>query len=158
MLASEIFTCPGVLLHTCSIDHRPHWWAGCFRADTAALLISLQNDLLSTEPQTPLVSKKKEKSVLREIDCWCVHWDCVYTHHRVRIHKSYSWFIWIDWIWCICLVHGLFKATKEAALAKFHLFLISFAHQNSFSSFPLWECHTPQANWETPGEFPLFIF
>ena len=40
VLASEIFTCPGVLLHTCTIDHRSYWWAGCSRADSAALLIS----------------------------------------------------------------------------------------------------------------------
>lgn len=37
-------------------------------------------------------------------------------------------------------------------------FLISFTHQNSFSPFPLWEHHTLQANWESLGEFPLFIF
>lgn len=157
MLASEIFTCPGVLLHTCSIDHRPHWWAGCSRADTAMLLISFQNDPLTTEPPTPFVSKT-EKSVLREIDCWCVHWNSVYSYCQVWIHQKYSLFIWNDQIWCISWVQWLFKATKDAALAKFLLFLISFAHQNSFSSFPLWECHTPQANWETPGEFPLFIF
>lgn len=56
MLASEIFTCPGVLLHTCTIDHRSQGWAGCFRADTAALLISLPNEPLTTRPTVPLVS------------------------------------------------------------------------------------------------------
>lgn len=26
--ATKIFTCPGVLLHTCSSDHRSRWWVG----------------------------------------------------------------------------------------------------------------------------------
>lgn len=51
MSVSGILTCPGALLHTCFIDHRSHWWAGCFGAQALELLISPENGLLTSRPQ-----------------------------------------------------------------------------------------------------------
>lgn len=48
---SKVLTCPSALLHTCFIDHRSQWWAGCFRAQALKLLISPENGLLTSRPQ-----------------------------------------------------------------------------------------------------------